>query len=266
MKTGILLAAFGSGNPDAIRTLGRFEETVRSRFVDIPVRWAFTSMTIRHKLADKGKKTDSVHKALRKMWYEKYTHVAVQPLHVVPGKEYHEILHDAEMMTAAEEGFERVIVGDPLLTSAADIEEAVEAVLHHAPKERRAEDALILMGHGTKHSGDEQYSILSKALHNRDPKVYIGTMDGGETLYSVLQRLKPDGIRKAWLMPLLAVAGRHVIKDMAGPEPDSWMSQIQAQGIECESVLKGTAEYESFARIWIDHLKVSMQHLPDPTA
>ena len=154
MKKGILLAAFGSGTPQGQSTLRLFDERVRALFPDVPVRWAFTSVVMRNRLAAARKKTDSVQKALRKMWFEKYTHVAVQSLHSIPGAEYADLLADVEEMRAAEarpEGFVRATVGAPLLDSDDDIRRAAVALLTHLPPERVPGEACVFMGHGTWH-------------------------------------------------------------------------------------------------------------------
>mgnify|MGYP000130252560 CR=1 FL=1 len=51
MKRGILLAAFGSGSSQGESTLRRFDAQVRKAFPDVSVRWAFTSMLMRERLA-----------------------------------------------------------------------------------------------------------------------------------------------------------------------------------------------------------------------
>jgi sirohydrochlorin cobaltochelatase len=48
---------------------------------------------------------------------------------------------------------------------------------------------------------------------------------------------------------------------MAGDEDDSWKSVLTANGITCVPVLKGTAEYNAIADLWLDHLKIAMAHL-----
>lgn len=274
-KLGILLAAFGSSNPEAHRSLWRFDEMVRERFPDIPVRWAFTSGFIRRRLADEGKKTDSVSKGLSKMWFEKYTHVVVQSLHMVPGAEYDLLRDDALGLDRSlgpvkpgpegtpDMGFERVVVGEPLMADDRDVLLAARALLRHLPEERKPGQPVILMGHGTWHKGDSRYESLSEAVREHDPHIYLGTMDGARTIEDILQDLEamPAKPARAWLMPLLAVAGAHVARDMAGEQPDSWMSRIQAQGIPCIPILKGAAEYEGFVDIWLEHLRRAVDHL-----
>ncbi|MBG3877457.1 sirohydrochlorin cobaltochelatase [Desulfovibrio oxamicus] len=264
MKKGILLAAFGSGTPQGQSTLRLFDERVRALFPGVPVRWAFTSVVMRNRLAAARKKTDSVQKALRKMWFEKYTHVAVQSLHSIPGAEYADLLADVEEMRATagrKEGFMRATVGAPLLDSDDDIRRAAAALLTHLPPERIPGDACVFMGHGTWHEGESRYGVLSAQVRERDPLVHIGTMDGDCTIDDILPRLAEDGVRRVWLLPLLSVVGRHAVQDMAGDAPDSWRSRIVAAGMECVPVLRGTAEYGGFVDIWLDHLGVALRAL-----
>ncbi|MBZ2171533.1 sirohydrochlorin cobaltochelatase [Nitratidesulfovibrio sp. SRB-5] len=281
MKKGILLAAFGSGTPQGQSTLRLFDERVRALFPGVPVRWAFTSVVMRNRLAAARKKTDSVQKALRKMWFEKYTHVAVQSLHSIPGAEYADLLADVEDMRGgggirsvggegirpdgeggiSPDGFVRATVGAPLLDSDDDIRRATAALLNHLPPERTPGEACVFMGHGTWHEGESRYGVLSAQVRERDPLVHIGTMDGDCTIGDILPRLAEAGVRRVWLLPLLSVVGRHAMLDMAGDAPDSWRSRIVAAGMECVPVLRGTAEYGGFVDIWLDHLGVALRAL-----
>lgn len=270
MKTGILLAAFGSSNPQAHQTLWRFDAKVREAFPGVPVRWAFTSGVIRRKLADRGKKTDSVHKALEKMRFERFERVAVQSLHVIPGREFSELATQAEAFRASrvqhEGGFAQIMVGAPLLASPGDVLRAAEAVQRHIPEERRPEEAVVLMGHGTWHEGDAMYQKLSNEVRKRDPGVHIGTMDGAGSVQSIADALVAEDASRAWLLPLLAVAGAHALHDMAGDHPQSWKSIIETRGIPCTPVMTSAAEYDGFADIWMDHLREVMARLPGQRA
>jgi len=58
----------------------------------------------------------------------------------------------------------------------------------------------------------------------------------------------------------MSVAGDHAKNDMAGDEADSWKSIFTQAGIQCVPILKGTAEYDVFVDIWVDHLKGSLSH------
>lgn len=263
MKKGILLVAFGSSRQAAHLSLKRFDDAVHERFPGIPSRWAFTSGVVRGKLADKGKKTDSVRKALEKMWFEKYTHVAVQSLHVIPGDEYHDLIEDVERFRNTERGFESIVLGRPLIADEKDIVRAADAVISALPNERKPEEAIVLMGHGTWHAGDSMYDALYDELRSRDNNVYVATMDGRLVIEDVTSTLIEKGITHAWLIPLLAVPGRHVQKDMCGDGPKSWVNILRAAGITPRCVMRGTAEYGDFPQIWLDHLDEATHGMGD---
>ena len=259
-KTGILLAAFGSASPLGEKALSLFADRVRQTFPGIPVRWAFTSGPMRNRLAAAGKKTDSVKKALCRMGFERYTHVAVQSLHLIPGQEYEALLAETQS-ACAEGGPKRIAVGLPLLHEAADVPRAAEALLCHLPKDREADDAVLCMGHGTWHGGAAGYQALSDAVAARDEKIFIGTLAGKHGIDHLLPVLAASGAKTVWLLPLLSVIGKHAQNDMAGEHPMSWKSRITAAGFNCRCQLAGTVEYEGFAQIWLENLRAALAQL-----
>ncbi len=256
MKQGILLAAFGSSNPQGENTLKAFDLRVRTRF-QMPIRWAFTSLILRERLAAARIKRDSVRKALQKMSFEKYTHVAVQPLQTIPGSEYLALLQDVEWIK--QEYKMHVFVGEPLLSSPNDIQLAASAILHHLPHERKIDEPVVFMGHGAKHEAVKRYDDLAQSVYSNDLNVHVGTMNGDITLKHILPKLTNE--KKVWLMPLLSVIGQHALKDMAGKSKNSWKSQIEAAGHECIPVLHGTAEYAGFIDIWMKHLELIINEM-----
>lgn len=262
MKRGILIAAFGSSNPQVALTLAGFERRVRSANPGTPVRWAFTSGVIRKRLAGEGVKTDSVAKALRKMAFEQYTHVAVSTLLMAPGAEYEALTAEADALVAEGVGLERVAVAEPLLAAPGDLEASARAMIAGLPRGRAADEAVLFMGHGTWHAGDARYDSLMEAVRPLDPLVFLGTMEGSRTLDGILDELRAAGARRVWLKPFLAVAGRHVMHDMAGKQPDSWASRLAAAGFDCEIVPHGAAEDEGLAGVWLDHLAEAVRSLP----
>lgn len=257
-KKGILLVAFGSSEASAQVSFDNIDKKVKATFPDIPVRWAFTSHIIRHKLAKQGKLLDAPEVALAKMHAEGFTHVAVQSLHTIGGAEYHDlrkIVGAFEMM-----GFEKIILGYPLMSTQHDMERIVDAILANIPKERKKNEAVVLMGHGTHHPANAFYGSLMFQLQLRDANIFVGTVEGYPDLDTIQSMLLKKGIKKAYLMPFMSVAGDHAKNDMAGPEADSWNSILTKAGIKCMPILKGTAEFDNFVSIWVDHLKGPVGH------
>ena len=252
MKTAILLVAYGTSSPQGRGSLRQFDAWVRERFPGICVRWALSSELLRTRLTRARQKNDSVLKALRRLCLENFTHVAVQPLQIIPGSEHTDVRADVD-----EAG--RVSIGTPLLACDEDIRAVAQAVLAHLPEERRADEDVVLMGHGSRKQAVTAYAALAGAVQALDARVHVGTMSGALELEALLPRLTS---RRVWLMPLLSVVGRHTLEDMAGDAPDSWRSRIEAAGHTCAPVVRGTAEYRAFADIWLRHLEDAVAALP----
>jgi sirohydrochlorin cobaltochelatase len=223
------------------------------------VRWAYTSSIIRDKLAKSGQILDSPEVALAKMRDEKFTHVAVQSLHTIGGAEYHDLRRSVEAFKIMG-GFEKIILGYPLMASQKDMARTVEAILATIPAARQKNEAVVLMGHGTHHPSNAFYAALMFQLQLEDPNIYVGTVEGYPGLDLIQELLLQKKIKKAYLVPFMSVAGDHAKNDMAGDEDDSWKSILTRAGIVCVPVLKGTGEFDEFVAIWVDHVGGPLSH------
>jgi sirohydrochlorin cobaltochelatase len=176
-KVGILLVAFGSSIPSAQVSFENIDKNVKKTYPAIPVRWAYTSSIIRKKLARQGQHLDSPEVALAKMQDDGFTHVAVQSLHTIAGAEYHDLRRTVNAFKVMG-GFQRVILGYPLLATQEDMQRTVDAILKTIPQDRKKSDAVVLMGHGTHHPSNAFYAALMFQLQLQDPNIFIGTVEG----------------------------------------------------------------------------------------
>ena len=257
MKKGILLVAFGSTIPQAQVSFENIDRAVKKRFPGVEVYWAFTSRIIIAKMAKEGKNLSTPVEALATMMGEKFTNVTVQALHVIPGEEFHGLVQNVRRFEGMSKGIEKITVGYPLLATSEDLQRVAKAMLTIIPPEREKKDAVLFMGHGTHHPADVYYAALNYHLQKLDNNVFVGTVEGWPKIEDLIVDLKKGGVKKAFLMPLMSVAGDHARNDMAGPEANSWRSILEKEGIKCEPVLKGLAEYQEFVDIWLDHLKTA---------
>lgn len=260
-KKGILLVAFGTTIPEAQVAFDMIEKKTREAFPDIDVRWAFTSRIIRSKLSGEGQILNSVSQGLANMAEEGFSHVAVQSLHTIAGEEFHKLQQTVNAFSKIPGAFEKILLGLPLLGADSNQDKVASAIFSTIPKERKPEEAVVLMGHGTAHASNASYPALMWRLQQKDPNLFVGVVEGYPELSDILPVLTQKKIKKAWLIPFMAVAGDHVRNDMAGPEEDSWKSVLNNAGIHCETILKGTGEYPEFVEIWVDHLRETMNHL-----
>lgn len=283
MKRGILLVAYGCGNIRGAAALRAVQTAAEARF-RLPVRWAFTSETMRLRLASSRTKSDSVLKALRRMRFERYTHVAVQPLHIIPGMEYSAVAADCRAIL--EEGGLSVSLGRPLLSGldpeAPCVSEAAETLLNHISPLRSALEPVIFMAHGSRHECDILYRRLGSAVSARDTRIHVACMvgsgmirpdeatkdapasDGLDLLLpSLSAETSPES--RVWLLPLLSVVGRHTLEDMAGSSPSSWKSRLEKAGFRCQAELRGLADDPAFIDLWLNRLASALE-APDPAA
>ena len=277
MKRGILLAAYGFGNIRGASALRAVQAAAEARF-SLPVRWAFTSETMRMRLASSRTKSDSVIKALKRMRFERYTHVAVQPLHLIPGMEYGAVA--AECRAGMEDDGLAVSLGMPLLSGPGDhaIACAAHTLIRHLSPLRAPDEPVIYMAHGSRHECDILYRRLADAVRELDAHIHIACMVGRGLRRAEENALPSDGLdillpalaqeappsRRVWLMPLLSLVGRHTLEDMAGTAPGSWKSRIEAAGYRCQAELRGLADDPAFIDLWLDRLDEALAALDDP--
>jgi sirohydrochlorin cobaltochelatase len=260
MKKGILLVAFGSTIPEAQVSFENIEKSVKKTFPGVEVYWSYTSRIIIKKMAKQGKHLATPEEGLAKMMQQDFTHVAVQSLHTIPGAEFHGMHKNVHKFAGMNKGLKSVLVGYPLMATSEDVQRVAEAIIKVIPKERKQEEGVVLMGHGTHHPANVYYAALAYHLQKLDPNVFVGTVGGWPEIDEIKADLKKRKIKKVYLMPFMSVAGDHARNDMAGPEEDSWKSILEKEGIKCVVVLKGTAEYPEFVDIWVDHLRTAFEH------
>ncbi len=260
-KKGILLVAFGSSVPQARVSFENIDKTVKATFKGMPVRWAYTSAIIRNKLAKQGEVLDSVAMALAKMTDDGFTHVAVQSLHTIRGEEYDDLSRTARAFEGMPNGIRQIVVGTPLISSQEDIEAVARAVVSNIPKQRKPGEAVVLMGHGSPHPSNAFYAAMMFNLQKIDPNIFVGTVEGAPEIDEIKAMLAKNKVKSAYLIPFMSVAGDHARNDMAGDEDDSWKSILTKAGIDCKTVLKGTAEYDNMVSIWVKHLARALENL-----
>lgn len=258
----ILLVTFGTSVESAQAAFRNIEKRFKAAFPKTEVRWAYTSKIIRKKLEKEGTRIDSPEMALARLMDEGFTKVAVQSLHMIPGAEFHEINANSRLFAQMVGGMEQVRVSLPLLISDATMDKALKTVMTDVvPKERKKNEAVVLMGHGTHHPSDAIYSALMYKAQKLDANLYVGTVEGAPSFDEIKEMLVKNKVKKAYLVPFMTVAGDQAMNDMAGDEPDSWKSQLAKAGIEAVPVMKGLAEFDAVVDMWIAQMKTFMNQL-----
>ena len=83
-------------------------------------------------------------------------------------------------------------------------------------------------------------------------------MEGYPGFDEALRRLKErPAVRRVELRPLMVVAGDHAKNDLAGDEPDSWKSMLEAEGYQVSCVLRGLGENPGVRALFAAHAEAA---------
>ena len=263
MKKAILLAAHGSNNRAANTALGNILRLTQAEYPDLLIRTAFTSNHIRKMMTKQGQYLPSVGETLKSMHEEGITHVVIQSLHVIPGIEFHHITRILNKVEKGETPFKKAVFGQPLLSDNKDVDEVSDLILSLLQDRDPEKDALILVAHGSKHSGNIFYHKFKLVLEGKDKHAFLGAVSSPTDIVEISEKIKKAGLKRAFLLPLLFGAGNHVQKDMAGEADDSWKNIVSASGIEPVPEIKGIGEFGIFADRWMENLRVAIKELDD---
>ncbi len=259
-RQAILVVSFGTSYPETrAKTIDATEASIREAYPDYTIRRAFTSKMIIKVLRERDNiHVDTPEEALGKLYAGGYSTVVVQPLHIINGSEYHDIM---KVCAKYRRGFACFSVGTALLNTTSDYKQVSEIMIKHAPK-LNADEALLLMGHGSVHSANAAYPALDYTFKQMGyPHVHVGTVEGYPELPEVLQLMAPHGYRKVYMMPLMLVAGDHAQNDMASDEEDSWKTVLEANGYEAVPILVGMGEMPEIRDMYLEHLEEAMTRL-----
>jgi sirohydrochlorin cobaltochelatase len=228
-KPIIVIAAFGTSVPEAQKNLEDFDAMVVKRFPNYDIRWAFTSQTIVDKLRELGQTTLFDRKVPLKTLDELYsdlekegkTEVAVQPIHISPGAEYYQVV------TTPAKGLD-TRVGMPLLVYYEEIEEFTKII---SPKFGGADTVTILCGHGNDHQPQFNASLiaLDNFVRENYKNVFVATVEGKPGFEQAMLDTKQTGLKKVHFIPVMEVAGDHIMNDVMGDDPESWKSQLSLE-------------------------------------
>lgn len=256
MKKAIVVASFGTSYENALKnSIEAIENEIRENFKDYEVFRAFTSHKIIRKIKNNtGVEILTPEELLEKLHEEGYNDVVVQPLHIIPGEEFDYIKN---VVAEFKEKFDSIKVGRPIFYfkggegAPDDYSSFIKCI------ESRFNDyqSVILFGHGTLHPSTAIYGCLQNVMQdNGYDNVFVGTVEGYPNFDNVLNRLKKNNLKEVLLMPLMVVAGDHVLNDMASDEEDSWKTMLEENGIKVDLFLKGLGEIPEFRQLYIDRV------------
>jgi len=171
----ILLVVFGTSYQEAQATYEYIKKIYQKKFPSAKVKIAFTSASIRRTIMKRSNTSiDNPLTGLAHLNDEGYVNVVVQSLHMIPGEEFHDLANVVDSIKGIRGKFEfkNLVLGAPLLMTMEDYRDVsrilskqfdenktgAERTPHPSPK-NFGKMAIILMGHGTKHSLTRRWRI-----------------------------------------------------------------------------------------------------------
>jgi len=257
----LLVLSFGTSYNDSRRlTIGAIEESLEKAFPEYSVRRGFTAnIVIDHVKSRDGEVIDDVKEALDRAVANGVKNLVVQPTHLMNGLEYNDV---AAEIASYSDAFEKVAIGEPLLTSDDDFKRVENAIVDWTKDYDDGKTAICFMGHGTEADSNAVYGKMQD-LFTADgyTNYFIGTVEAEPSVEDVLAKVKEGGYEKVVLEPLMVVAGDHANNDMAGDEEDSWKSIFLEEGYDVECLIRGLGENEEIRKLYVEHAQKAIDSI-----
>ena len=236
-------------------TIGAIEDAIREKYwQDYDIRRAFTAQIIIDKLKKRdGITIDNMTEALDRCVKDGVKEIVVQPTHLMGGLEYTDVKDELDKYA---DKFDKISLGDPLLTSDDDYKKVAAAIKENMASFDDGKTALCLMGHGTEADSNADYAKMQEVFKNEGlTQFFVGTVEAEPTCEDVIAAASAAGYKKAVLAPFMVVAGDHANNDMADEtDPDSWASKFVAAGFEVTCLLQGLGQNVAVDDIYVSHV------------
>ena len=159
----LMVVSFGTSYNDNRRmTVGAIEDAIEKASPDYSVRRAFTSqIIIDHVKSRDNEIIDNVTEALDRAEKNGVKRLVIQPTHLMNGLEYTDLVNEVAERSDA---FEKVSIGEPLLTSDEDFKAVMTAITEATAEYDDGETAICFMGHGTEADSNQIYAKMQDLL------------------------------------------------------------------------------------------------------
>lgn len=252
MKKAIVVASFGCSIKDSReRFIETIENAVKNTYEDIDCFRVFTSEIIRRKVKrEENVDIDNMKRCLQKLKENSYTDVYVSVTHVIPGFEYEKILRAVDEY---KDDFEEIKVARTFLDENMG-EDVINVIKSYIKINLQADEAVILVGHGSGHNSHKYYEELENFLRKHVKDSYIVSIEGRPIIDDIISELKEKKYNKIYLYPLLIVSGDHALNDIGSDDEESIKTKITNNGFEVDMFFTGLGENQNAVNLFVNRL------------
>lgn len=257
-KAAVLMVHFGTTYDDTrALTIDAINAKAKNEFKNADVKEAYTSRIVMRRLKAKGIEKQNPSEVINDLKAKGYTHLLVQGTHIMNGVESNNL---AEELKGYEKDFKDIRMGTPLLTTHEDYEAVAKAIAKKVGP-LKANQGVVLVGHGTHHFGGSAYAMMDYVFTAEGMDTYaVGTVEGYPAFDNVVTKLKAKGVKDVILMPFMFVAGDHANNDIA----EDWNNDLKGAGFTVSKIiLEGLGQNPDIQNIYIDHAKFATYHKPE---
>lgn len=247
----IVLVAYGVLRPESRRVYDHIEGFLRDRLPTHPLEWAFSSRIIVERMRERGEAIQRPEEVLARL-RDHPRPTLVQSLHVVPGQEYHQLQALVEATPGA-------MTGRPLLFDEGDLEDVVDLLGLEVMPDRP--NVVVCHGNDRHPEYNARYVQLARRLETEHSNVVVASLEGepgpGRLLEVQAQAAAAGAVH---FIPLLLVAGSHVLEDVMGEQADSWRNRIGVKECSCSPPL---GYNDAVLEIYHRHIETGLHTLAD---
>lgn len=288
-KKAVVLAVFGTSHESGLPGILNIRAQVQKELPGIPVRLAFTSNIIRRIWQERRQDPAYAGQhpevpgeilnvkgplaAIADLQDQGYRYIVVQPTLISSGEEFADLaayvqgLNSIKTVKQRNMPFKKILLGRPALGTHGieheyrhDIEQVATILAPDVEMARKSGRALVYFAHGNEHYSTGVYLEFEQMMRRQYPgvRIHVTMVEGFPDNARLLAELAADKTKKVLLKPFMTVAGDHAKNDMAGSEPDSLKSVLEARGINVTVSLSGLGESDGFAAIFSRHIQDAM--------
>lgn len=255
----IMVTVFGTTSSEGQRDLENVDRLLAERYPDREIRWALTSPFIMRRLGEKGQTTLFERRVpirnraqlIAELRQEGKTNVIIQPLLVMTGAEYFDVLRE-------DTGGLNVEYGIPLLGAPDNTARVVKAMEPHFGG---PDTVTLICTHGNDkvHGYCIPLMLVDKYVRSHYKNVFVTTLHGVPGTGPGFEDTRRSGLKKVKFLPFLIVAGDHVEKDIMADTPESYKSQL---GLTATADA-GMGQNREVMSIWMDSIDWALANMAE---